>query len=173
MFKEKDSKQLKDKGINLKEAEQQIGYLKKGFPFMKLAKAASVHQGIKKLSDKESGEFIKKYEASDGLKRLKFVPASGAATRMFKALYEFDELFRQSNYDSRILSREAYKHVKECFDRIRDFAFYPELEKAVLKSGTNLANAVKDKNYHIILSSSAGQRGNELWQSAQRIIDFS
>ena len=70
---------------------------------MKLAKAANINQGIKKLDDRHLPEFIEKYEQSQGEKRLKFIPASGAATRMFKALFEFDELFRQSNYDPKIL----------------------------------------------------------------------
>jgi hypothetical protein len=159
MFKEKDTKQLKEKGISLKEAENQIGYLKKGFPFMKLAKAATIHRGIKKLNEKQLTEFIGTYEQANGLKRIKFVPASGAASRMFKALFEFDELFRQSNYDSKILMRDAYKHVKECFDRIRDFAFYHDLEKAVSKSGTTLEASMKNKDYHIILSSLLGDKG--------------
>src|SRR5512139_4083926 len=117
MFSEKDVKQLKVKGIELKKAEQQAGYLKNGFPFMRLAKAASINHGIQKLNNREIEEYIRLYEKSGNLSRIKFVPASGAATRMFKALFEFDELFRQSDLDPKILNREAYKHVKECFDR--------------------------------------------------------
>jgi hypothetical protein len=107
MFKERDIRQLKEKGLDLKEAEKQMGYLKKGFPFIKLAKAAGINQGIKQPNDKQLKEWIARYENSGELQRIKFVPASGAATRMFKALFEFDELFRQSKYDSKILSREA------------------------------------------------------------------
>jgi hypothetical protein len=172
MFKERDNKQLKEKGIDLKAAEQQTGFLRKGFPFMKLAKAATIHQGIKKLDDKQLKENIRKYEASGGLNRVKFVPASGAATRMFKALFEFDALFRQSNYDPKILSREAYKHVKECFDRIKDFAFYPELEKAVSKSETTLANAMKNKDYHIILSALLGNNGMNYGNLPKGLLTF-
>jgi len=172
MFKERDIKQLKAKGIDLKAAEQQIGFFKKGFPFMRLAKAATTHQGIKKLNDKLLKEYIGKYEEAGGLNRVKFIPASGAATRMFKALFEFDELFRQSNYDPKILSREAYKHVKECFDQIKDFAFYPELEKSVSKSGTTLANAMKNKDYHIVLSSLLGNTGLNYGNLPKGLLTF-
>ncbi len=159
MFKERDIKQLKEKGIDVRMAEQQIGFLRKGFPFMKLAKASTIQLGIKKLTDKQIKEYIETYDHSENLDRVKFVPASGAATRMFKALFEFDELFRQSNYNAKILSNDAYKHVKECFDKIRDCAFHNELEKAVIKSGTTISDALKNKNYHIILSSLLGKEG--------------
>ncbi|MBN2814507.1 MAG: DUF4301 family protein, partial [Bacteroidales bacterium] len=153
MFKENDKKQLKMRGISHSEAEQQIGYLKKGFPFMRLAKAASLQHGISKLTSEQLKNYISHYEAAVKLTRVKFVPASGAATRMFKALFEFDELFRQSNYDPKVLSKEAYKHVKECFDRIGDFAFFSELQRAVSKSGSTVENALKSGNYHVVLSS--------------------
>jgi hypothetical protein len=159
MFKEKDIKQLRDKGISPGEAELQIEYLKKGFPFVKLAKAAILKQGIKKLTDKQIKECIRIYEEAEGVTRIKFVPASGAATRMFKALFEFDELFRQSNYDARILSKDAYKHVKECFDRIYDFAFFDLLETTVEKKGTLLKDIVQKRDYHKILSALLGKEG--------------
>jgi hypothetical protein len=91
---------------------------------------------------------------------------------MFKALFEFDELFRQSNYDPKILSNEAYKHVKECFDRIRDFAFYPELEKTVRKSGTTLPDALKNKDYHIVLSSLLGKEGMNYGNLPKGLLTF-
>ncbi|MBN1144561.1 MAG: DUF4301 family protein [Bacteroidales bacterium] len=172
MFKERDIKQLREKGIDLKAAEQQIGFLKKGFPFMRLAKAATIGQGIKKLTDKQLNEYTDTYDASQKLRRVKFVPASGAATRMFKALFEFDELFRQSNYDPKILSRDAYKHVKECFDRIHDFAFYPELEKTVTKSGTSLKEAMTGKNYHIVVSSLLGSDGMNYGNLPKGLLTF-
>ena len=130
MFREKDLTQLKEKGVTTREAELQIEYLRKGFPFMKLSKAATINHGITKLSDKQLQDFIDVYEKAGNLVKIKFVPASGAATRMFKALFEFDELFKQSDYDARILSKEAYKHVKECFDRISDFAFASLLDSS-------------------------------------------
>jgi len=159
MFKERDSKQLKEKGIDVRVAEQQIGFLKKGFPFMKLTKAANLQQGIKKLTEKQLQEYIAKYDQAENLSRIKFVPASGAATRMFKALFEFDELFRQSNYDPKVLSKEAYRHVRECFDQIVNFAFYHELEKTVRKTGTTVQKAFSQKDYHIILSSLLSKEG--------------
>lgn len=172
MFKENDLKQLKAKDLAVKAAEQQIGFLKKGFPFMRLARAATIQNGIKKLNDKQLNDYISIYEKASHFDRIKFVPASGAATRMFKALFEFDDLFRQSNYDPKILSKEAYKHVKECFDRIHEFAFYPELEKAVSKSETTLENALNNKDYHILLSSLLGNSGMNYGNLPKGLLTF-
>jgi hypothetical protein len=172
MFKEKDEKQLKEKGIDLKNAEQQIGFLTKGFPFMKLTKAAILQQGIRKPDDKQLIDFIARYDSAEGLSKVKFVPASGAATRMFKALFEFDELFRQSNFDPKILMRDAYKHVKECFDKIKDFAFYPELEKVVGKSGKAMAEVISKKDYHIILSALLGSDGMNYGNLPKGLLTF-
>jgi hypothetical protein len=159
MFREKDLTQLKEKGIVAREAELQIEYLKKGFPFMNLSKAATIGHGIKRLTDKQLRDYTEMYEKADNLTRIKFVPASGAATRMFKALFEFDEMFRQSDFDPRILSKEAYKHVKECFDRIGDFAFVSLLEEIHEKRGTNLNMQFQKKNYHHVLDALLKEEG--------------
>jgi hypothetical protein len=172
MFKERDLKQLKEKGIDISLAEQQMGFLRKGFPFKRLTKAAILQHGIKKLTDKQLNEYIAAYDQHVDLHRVKFVPASGAATRMFKALFEFDELFRQSNLDPGIISKDAYKHVKECFERIRDFAFYGELEKSVSKSGSTLQEAMRKKDYHVILSSLLGRDGMNYGNLPKGLLTF-
>jgi hypothetical protein len=172
MFRGKDIKQLKERLIDIQVAEQQIEFLKKGFPYIKLVCAATINNGIKKLNEKQLQDYIIKYENARQLKKVKFIPASGAATRMFKALYEFDELFRQSNFNPKILSNEAYKHVKECFDRLKDFAFYPQLEKIVNKSGISLNDAIKKKEYHIVLSSILGNEGLNYGNLPKGLITF-
>jgi hypothetical protein len=172
MFSEKDIKQLKERGIDIQVAKQQIEFLKKGFPYVKLACAATINNGIKKLTEKQLQDYFNKYENARQLNRIKFIPASGAATRMFKALYEFDELFRQSNFDPKILSNEAYRHVKECFDRLKDFAFYPQLEKIINKSGTSLNEAMKNREYHIILSSILSNEGLNYGNLPKGLISF-
>ncbi len=159
MFREKDLTLLKEKGITTRQAESQIEYLKKGFPFMKLSKAATINHGIRRLSEMELKDFTEVYDKADGLRKIKFVPASGAATRMFKALFEFDELYKQSDYDARILTKDAYKYVKECFDRIDDFAFSQMLDAALAKKGYIMTELLRKKDYHHILAALLGEGG--------------
>lgn len=65
----------------------QLNNFKKGFPFLKIVNAATPDCGIKVLTAHEQEGLIKTAESFTG-EICKFVPASGAATRMFKDLFE-------------------------------------------------------------------------------------
>lgn len=90
----KDLHQLEHKGITIQKLEQQLNTFKKGMPFMNLESAAIVGNGILKLNAEDSKNAINVFETQKkNLELLKFVPASGAATRMFKSLFRFIEEF--------------------------------------------------------------------------------
>ncbi|MCP4521370.1 MAG: DUF4301 family protein [Cytophagales bacterium] len=93
MLTEKDLTLLADKGILVEKVTQQIENFKKGFPFAPLTSAASIaNGGIIQLSSEEIEQFISVFDKKSQEKTiLKFVPASGAASRMFKALFAFAE----------------------------------------------------------------------------------
>ena len=92
MFSDKDLQQIKSKGITLDEVEKQLQFFRQGVPFTNLVEAATIGNGILKYSKKEQEQFVAFFEKERGNKSLlKFVPASGAATRMFKFLFEFLE----------------------------------------------------------------------------------
>ena len=84
-FSEKDLAQISNQGIDLQTINNQIQYFEKGFPFMHLAKAATIGDGVIILDDEQLEKAKTNFEAkADTLELIKFVPASGAATRMFK-----------------------------------------------------------------------------------------
>ncbi len=90
MFSESDLKQIAEKNITVEQVKQQIEVFKKGIPAVKLVQSATVGNGIKQLSEQEKAHYITNFNTKkDKLKLLKFVPASGAATRMFKELFLF------------------------------------------------------------------------------------
>ena len=152
MFRDRDIQQIKSRGIDPKEAEKQIGFFQHSFPFMRLVKAASAGHGIIRLTPGQIQEFSEIYTSSENLEVTKFVPASGAASRMFKALFEFDESFKQENFDSKTLSKDAYKPVKEFFDRIDEFAFYNDLTNVMRKTGKTIPELINRNEYHLILA---------------------
>lgn len=87
---EKDIKQIEAKNLSLDKVNAQIQVFKKGIPFVNLKDAANVGNGILKLSEEEKKQKIQVFEEQRNQKKiLKFVPASGAATRMFKFLFKF------------------------------------------------------------------------------------
>jgi hypothetical protein len=96
-FTKKDLDQLKEKGISKEKVLQQVETFKEGIPFVTLEKAAVVGDGIVRANDVEQKELISYYENnSEELTLLKFVPASGAASRMFKAMFNFVEAYNPS-----------------------------------------------------------------------------
>ena len=87
MLSEQHSQQIQARGIAVETFETQLENFKKGFPYLTIEAAATPAKGIKVLSDQEQQKYI---AVADGYKGnvCKFVPASGAATRMFKDLFE-------------------------------------------------------------------------------------
>lgn len=173
MFKEKDLKQLKERGISKQQAEQQLNLLRRGVPFIRLYKAAISDDGIRKLNNQSILSYGAAYEqAANDLEVTKFVPASGAATRMFKALHEMDFLCRQPGFDPRLLQNDAYRHVNECFERLEEFAFHSALETLLKNKGSSLKQAMDENNYHLVLSSMLGQDGLNFANLPKGMIPF-
>ena len=84
-------RQLKSRGIGLEAFNSQLGNYVSGFPFLKIVDAATPAVGIKVLSEEERVEAVSALDSFGG-RCCKFVPASGAASRMFKDLFEAEEL---------------------------------------------------------------------------------
>lgn len=120
MFSEKERAQIEAHGLTVEQVEHQIENFQKGFPFLKVVAAASPEDGILILSQEEVAEAVAQYEAhANNLKIQKFVPASGAATRMFKELFEF------------VNEGKRGAGIDQLLDNLDKFAFYPELQHFV------------------------------------------
>ena len=127
MLTSEDMKTLEAKGVTQDELESQINRFKTGFPFLKIANSAQIGNGIKQLTPQEEADAVarwKKYLA-DGGEVCKFVPASGAASRMFKALFSFVE----GENDVPAEGSDVAKLIAD----IHNLAFFGELNDAVLK----------------------------------------
>ncbi len=134
MFSEKDKLQIQNRGSNIETVNQQIEKFRKGFPFLHVEEAASVDKGIIQLSKEKLEENIARYDEKlkTGLKPLKFVPASGAASRMFKILFSALKECETSKTPEEILKEN--KSVKQFVDEIEKFAFYEELKNRIIAS---------------------------------------
>jgi hypothetical protein len=126
MFLEKDFTQINELGIDLETVYQQINDFKEGFPFMQLQKAATLNDGVMKLTDEQLESFTALYEKKVlKLVPLKFIPASGAATRMFKSLFSFLE------------EGKSDKTTDQFFDKLDEFAFAEDLKKILPENADN------------------------------------
>ncbi len=138
MFTEQDKLQIKNRGSELQTVNQQIENFKKGFPFLHVEEAASVGNGIIQLDKEALQNNSDKFDQSvaSGTKTLKFVPASGAASRMFKSLFEALEECEITKTPEEVLQNN--KAVKQYIEHIDKFAFYAELKAKIEKAGESL-----------------------------------
>lgn len=134
---------IREHGLSVEEVEKQVALFEKGAPYVNLARPCTVGDGIKRLSDQELGEYIRIYEHTASRRELaKFVPASGAATRMFRSLLKISDEFERVEY-GRIadLAGEKggeYAEVLEFMNNIDKFAFFDAIRKKMKYDGLNL-----------------------------------
>lgn len=139
IFTEKDLIQFREKGITLERIRQQLSNFRKGFPFLTIIKPAITDDGILEIPEKEAYIYQKKYDnGKKGLVILKFVPASGAATRMFKALFEYYYKIKSQEDKASQAVSEANTSVDEFFEQLGSFAFYNDLAGILKKKNTEI-----------------------------------
>ena len=109
MLSKKDLEQLSKKGITELQFETQMENFQKGFPFANLAGAATVGDGIVSLSLADAEEYAKIFEdESQHLSMVKFIPASGAASRMFKDLIDLENQYDES------ADKKSFSSIVKC-----------------------------------------------------------
>lgn len=135
MLSQKEKEQIIAKGITVEEVEKQIKRFVEGFPFANLVAPATTERGITRIGEDELEMLIKEFDSLvPQVHAIKFVPASGAATRMFKDLFSYLSEAKKSGQEP----LDKYPSVKECIERLKDFAFYSSLEKVLEKSGRQI-----------------------------------
>lgn len=145
MFDKKDLAQFARKGITAAQVEKQLELLSAGFPYLRLEAAASVGGGITVIDESQANTYIRTWDnyCSSGHKVTKFVPASGAASRMFKDLFAF------LNSDSGTPSTPFEKTFS---DNIEKFAFFDDLNAACLKNtGKTVAQLKNDGEFKSVV----------------------
>ncbi|WP_047549953.1 DUF4301 family protein [Psychroserpens sp. Hel_I_66] len=125
-FTHKDIQQIENKGLTVKKVEQQINLFENGLPFANLVSEATIDNGILKLSNKEEDNYISKFnDKRDNISILKFVPASGAATRMFKFLFTFlEEYIIEKGSINSYINKTKNKDLSIFFVGLEKFPFY-------------------------------------------------
>jgi hypothetical protein len=131
MLGELELKQIESQGISLENIELQINYFKHGFPQINLVAAATPSNGIKVLNENEEERMVSIFEnaLNSGLDILKFVPASGAASRMFKDLFTFLESAASEDTAEKLIAES--KLLQTFFNNLTKFAFYSDLNELV------------------------------------------
>ena len=149
-FTNEDLKQIAALGLTQADVEKQIENFRKGFPKTQLIQAATVENGgILRLDDDQINHYAALYrEASKGKKILKFVPASGAATRMFKDLYSFTATYFGIDYKI----EKEHPSVKEFLEKIRTFAFFDDLVACMAKHQADFSDYMDRGDFSTVIN---------------------
>ncbi len=141
MISKADQALLSKKGISAEQVAEQLKTFKTGFPFLKIEAAATIGKGVLAPTQQEIDGYLKVWDnyCAEGNAILKFVPASGAASRMFKDLFAF----LSAEYDVPTTDFE-----KNFFANIEKFAFYGDLDETCRKNkGLSIKELVEGGQY--------------------------
>jgi hypothetical protein len=148
MFSKKDKSQIRTKGLTESIVTEQVSRFKQGYPSLKITKAATINHGIKTFKDNELSQFVEYYEVnSKRLKNVKFVPASGAASRMFKDLFKVLNSYDGSEKDYlKIMENRSFGSFYNMNQNIRNFAFFNDLEDVLHSKKSSYDDISKRKD---------------------------
>lgn len=134
---EKDIKQIEAKGLTVEKVKTQIDLFESGIPFTTISDAATINNGILPLNEASIKAYVTLFEAEkDKISLLKFVPASGAATRMFKFLFQFI-----NQYNAKEQSLNSYINKNSLGDLslfmvgMEKFPFYKQVLELLKSNG--------------------------------------
>ena len=166
MLSQQDLQQLAEKGITEEKLNKQLDAFKTGFPFLKIEAPAAIGHGILAPTDDERKTYIDAWEAyqGHGHQIVKFVPASGAASRMFKDLFAFLE----ADYDEPTTDFE-----RTFFDHIRQFAFREALcQQCRNNEGKRIRQLLDEGNYKAIVANLLQAKGLNYGQLPKGLLQF-
>jgi len=148
LLTEADIELLEEKGISKNKVLDQVKTFENGIPFVKLVSAAVVGKGILKFSADAEEELIGSFDSGrKNVSLLKFVPASGAASRMFKSLFKFLD-----DFDTSKESLEAYiertkdTDIQQFADGIENFPFYQLVKNRLTEAFSSKGQEI----YHFV-----------------------
>ncbi|MBS3757266.1 MAG: DUF4301 family protein [Desulfobacterales bacterium] len=163
-FTEDALEQIKSHGLSVDEVNRHIAVFKKGTPYLNLDRPCTIGDGIKRPDDRLKMRCIEKYrEAAVKRRMLKFVPSSGAATRMFKTLIKANNRYDRITADdikAGILDDESEaSEIRTFIDGLRRFAFYPALADTMQRDGISAASILEKGEFKPFLDYLLTEKG--------------
>ena len=157
LFNDADIQQIKGHGISLEETERQVALFKTARPYLKLAGPCVPGKGIAVFTREEQKTLTTLYEKEKQTRSFtKFVPASGAASRMFKVLLGY--LNQPGEIEQNVVTRDAHagqapaKQLSVFMEGISKFAFFQDLSLTLSKNGMSMEELLSKGLFRSILS---------------------
>ena len=173
-FNNRDLKQIQEMGLTPESVLRQIESFKKGFPCVRLNRPCTVGDGIHVLSRADLNRFSELYsEASLAGRAMKFVPASGAASRMFKAFLVANRLHeRITDQELSLKDDPDHRSVRALVRGLKNFAFYEDLRTTLSRDGMDPETLLSKGEYKPILDCLLASRGLNLANAPKGLIKF-
>lgn len=150
-FKEEDIQQIEAKDLNLDSVKKQIKLFKNGIPFTHISEAATIDNGIMPLNTDVINKYVALFEAKkDDMSLLKFVPASGAATRMFKFLFQFINQYNSEEQSlNSYINKNKLKDLSLFMVGMEKFPFYRAVLEVLNSKGIDFETlSTQEKVWH-------------------------
>lgn len=166
MLSQEDLKQIALKGMTEEQITTQLEEFKTGFPFLRLEAAAGIGHGIIAPDKGERTDYEKAWNdyKAKGHRVVKFVPASGAASRMFKDMFAFLDA------DYNVPTTDFEKHY---FENIDKFAFYDALDEQCRNNeGKGIKELINDGNYKAVVANMLNPKGLNYGQLPKGLLLF-
>lgn len=173
-FTEQDLEQLNEMDISIEKINQQFQFLKYGIPKIILERPATINDGIKALSQDEATTYAQFFdENKNKLKLKKFVPASGAASRMFKFLSEFLNEFNSNNESiNAYINRKNDKSLAIFLVAKEKFSFYNQVLESTKKTTSNYNQLNKDEQEYAFIKTLLSEDNFDFANKPKAILPF-
>lgn len=173
-FSEKDLAQIKQRGITPQKVEHQIAIFERGNVVVNIREAATLRNGILAIPNEEQERLNSFYEGQKNrLNLLKFVPASGAATRMFKTLYSFlDEFDPEEEALQDYVERKNDPKLELFFSRMKELPFYGAALKILKQEYPDYGDLSEDKQQLLFVQVMLKEDGLNLGDQPKGLVPF-
>jgi hypothetical protein len=177
VFNKEDLEQIRGMGLTPEKVLAQIEAFRKGFPFLRLDRPCTVKDGVEVLAPEHRQRYVEAWTAARLSGRaMKFVPASGAASRMFKLLLAFNrehETIREQDVAAGAEKGDPdCKHMLRFMKGIKAFAFYEDLKAAMARDGLDAENLIRAGEFKEILEYLITPGGLDLTNLPKGLIKF-
>lgn len=160
MFTEKDLSFIRQKGISKEVIDYQIKSFEKGFPYVNLLAPAIPGNGIITFDEIQVSRFVRFYNQQiKNYDVLKFVPASGAASRMFQDLFALRDALRRGVKINTILEDKNYAPALTFLSNIKSFAFYNKLSQKLKEYKYDIDKLLERREFELILDYLLDKKG--------------
>lgn len=173
-FTKKEIEQLKAHGLTEKKLLSDLQQFENGIPFTHLISAATHNNGILTFSKEQQHELVTYYEKNKTeLSIVKFVPASGAATRMFEHLHRFVDTYQPETQKLNAYLKENDTQMLEAFLKgLPHFAFHKTLRKKIIKRYPDYKFYKKGKRTHLLVKTLLEEEGLNYSNLPKGLIPF-